>query len=220
MKTEFVTSEFVTSARHTSHLPYTASPPILSPVILHIRFKAILLVGLIFFTCACSPVSFIRTERLVKVPVEPVVDRESRQSLVPVAQLLSARQVLCRLPARERDSRLRLYRRFFVEKEGDEKRLQRETGAAVSRQTHLFYALMLASCEPQRTPGAMVEMLAVAETASGWPEEHEALIDLLKAEREAYSLLNTEYRDLRRQHEKTIQGIKNIEAEIDKSENP
>lgn len=212
--------ELVTSARHAIPFPDTAPLPTISTAVSRARLKAMLLTGVIFCASACSPVSFIRTERLVKVPVEPVVDREVRQSLVPVAQLLSARQVLCRLPAGERDSRLRLYRQFFVEKEGDEARLQRETGAAVSRQTHLFYALMLASCEPRRTPGAMVEMLAVADTTGGWPEEHEALIDLLRAEREAYTLLNNEYRELRRQHEKTIQGIKNIEAEIDKSENP
>lgn len=180
--------------------------------------KLILLAGFIFCINACSPVSFIRTERLVKVPVEPVVERETRQTLVPVAQLLAARQVLCRLPAGERSSRLRLYRRFFIEKKGDEARLQRETGAAVSQQTHLFYALMLASCEPQQTPGAMSEMLAAADSVGGWPEEHEALIDLLRAEREAYMVLNNEYRELLQQHEKTIQGIKNIEAEIDKAE--
>lgn len=179
--------------------------------------KLILLAGLIFFVNACSPVTIIRTERLVKVPVEPVVDRETRQSLVPVAQLLAARQVLCRLPTVERDGRLRLYRRFFIEKEGDEAGLQSETGAAVSQQTHLFYALMLATCEPHRTPGLMSEMLSAADATGGWPEEHEALLDLLMAERDAYTALNDEYRELLQQHEKTIQGIKNIEAEIDKA---
>lgn len=169
---------------------------------------------------ACSFVSMVRTERLVKVPMVPVVEREVRQALAPVAQLLAARQVLCRLPAEERDKRLHSYRRFFIEKKDDEARLQRETGSAVSQQTHLFYALMLASCEPQRTPGAMAEMLAVADSAGSWPEEHEALIDLLSVEREAYTALANDYRELLQQHENTIQGIKNIEAEIDKADEP
>ncbi len=182
--------------------------------------KLILVLGFALLISACFPFSMVRTERLVKVPVEPEIKNEPEDAMVSVAQLLTVRQILCRLPEDEQANRLQLYRQVFVEKEVDESTLRRETGTAVPSEVHLLYALMLATCDPQRTPGVVSEMLSEVDAVGKWPEEHEALIDLLMAEQNAYLVLNNRYEELLEQHEKTIQGIKNIEAEIDKADSP
>jgi hypothetical protein len=92
-----------------------------------------------------------------------------------------------------------------------------EQNAEVAYAYTLLKALMLATCSPARTPGILNNLL---ETTSeyDWPPEYRALFDLLKSKSAAYMLLEEKYRDLEARHQKTIDGIGNIEQSLE-SEN-
>jgi hypothetical protein len=83
-------------------------------------------------------------------------------------------------------------------------------------------ALMLASCRPARTPGVLNQLLADLTAEGTWPEEYAAFFDLMIAGQRAYASvekvyvdLEKAYGDLKHEHEKTIQGLSEIEAQIE-----
>ena len=76
-------------------------------------------------------------------------------------------------------------------------------------------ALLLASCKPARTPGVLNQLLADLTAAGTWPEEYAAFFDLLIAGQRAYATVEKVYMDLKQEHEKTIQGLSEIEAQIE-----
>jgi hypothetical protein len=76
-------------------------------------------------------------------------------------------------------------------------------------------ALLLASCKPARTPGVLNQLLADLTASGTWPEEYAAFFDLLIAGQRAYATVEKVYLDLKEEHEKTIQGLSEIEAQIE-----
>jgi hypothetical protein len=76
-------------------------------------------------------------------------------------------------------------------------------------------ALLLASCKPARTPGVLNQLLADLTASGTWPEEYAAFFDLLIAGQRAYAAVEKVYLDLKDEHEKTIQGLSEIEAQIE-----
>lgn len=127
-----------------------------------------------------------------------------------VNQLLIERLALCGAPPEEQDAMLaRSLKSESALPEGgvDENKLK---------------ALLLASCKPARTPGVLNQLLAELTAAGTWPEEYAAFFDLLISGQRAYASvekvyvdLEQAYADLKHEHEKTIQGLSEIEAQIE-----
>ena len=121
-----------------------------------------------------------------------------------VNQLLVERLALCNGPPADQEEYLnRAVTRSSVAKDGngvDEEKLN---------------AMLLASCRPARTPGVLNQLLADLTAAGTWPEEYAAFFDLLIAGQRAYATVEKVYIDLKQEHEKTIQGLSEIETQIE-----
>ena len=83
-------------------------------------------------------------------------------------------------------------------------------------------ALLLASCEPAKTPGVLNQLLAELTATGTWPEEYAAFFDLLIAGQKAYASVEKVYLDLeanfaalQEEHERTILGLGEIETQIE-----
>ncbi len=76
-------------------------------------------------------------------------------------------------------------------------------------------AMLLASCQPDASPGQLNRLLADLGRAGTWPREYVALFDLLLSSQKAYGVVEKMYRDLRDEHEETIRGLGEIEADIE-----
>lgn len=81
-------------------------------------------------------------------------------------------------------------------------------------------ALMLASCEPARTPGLLRKFLQHMESSRELSSDYQALFELMAAQLAAYSTLERRYRDLEARHQKTIEGIGNIESILETEAEP
>ena len=137
----------------------------------------------------------------------PEVAVEARDGVLQprrsIEDLLIERLTLCNDPPEELDAYLSpIIARTTVADEGtvDEEKLD---------------ALLLASCKPARTPGMLNQLLADLTTAGTWPEEYAAFFYLLIAGQRAYASVEKIYLDLKSEHEKTIQGLSEIEAQIE-----
>ncbi len=75
--------------------------------------------------------------------------------------------------------------------------------------------LLISSCRPASTPGILSEALHSLSRAGRWPEEYLALFDMLNSSQKAYSAVEKLYRELKMEHEKTIQGLSEIEDDIE-----
>lgn len=75
--------------------------------------------------------------------------------------------------------------------------------------------LLVSSCRPASTPGILSEALHSLSRAGSWPEEYMALFDMLNSSHKAYSAVEKLYRELKMEHEKTIQGLSEIEDDIE-----
>lgn len=75
--------------------------------------------------------------------------------------------------------------------------------------------LLVSSCRPASTPGILSEALHSLSRAGSWPEEYLALFDMLNSSQKAYSSVEKLYRELKMEHEKTIQGLSEIEDDIE-----
>lgn len=110
-----------------------------------------------------------------------------------VAQWLLQRQQWCQLEAEERRLRLR-------EPVGDSEE------ASLGR-------VLLASCEPERTPGLLREALQAV------PEQEDpalqALLNMIRDHARSYRVLEEQNAQLAAQLESTIEGIRRIEADMD-----
>lgn len=75
--------------------------------------------------------------------------------------------------------------------------------------------LMITTCRPASTPGMLSEVLQSLMKLGPWPEEYLALFDLLNSNQKAYASVEKLYHDLKTEHEKTIQGLSEIENDIE-----
>lgn len=118
-----------------------------------------------------------------------------------VDQLLLQRLTVCNQPEEQRQAAMKRFEVVAHEVNGvDEKRLNQ---------------LLLASCDPAVSPGILNQLLADLTTAGTWPEEYAAFFDLLISGQRAYAAVEKVYLELKSEHEKTIQGLSEIEAQIE-----
>ncbi len=75
--------------------------------------------------------------------------------------------------------------------------------------------LALASCEPELTPGLLREALNAVASTEALAEEQRQLIALMAALDRSSRLLETRNEQLKAELERTINGIRDIEADID-----
>ncbi len=75
--------------------------------------------------------------------------------------------------------------------------------------------LMMTTCRPASTPGLLSEVLQSLTKLGPWPEEYLALFGLLNSGQKAYAEVEKLYHDLKSEHEKTIQGLSEIENDIE-----
>lgn len=160
------------------------------------------------FSSGCTTV-FTSFER----PLLPASVETREGMLQPqrsVTQLLTERLALCSAPTDEQDALLA--RNLKAKDEPPASGVDEEK----------LNALLLASCKPARTPGVLNQLLAELTAAGTWPEEYAAFFDLLISGQRAYASvekvyvdLEKAYADLKHEHEKTIQGLSEIEAQIE-----
>jgi hypothetical protein len=131
------------------------------------------------------------------------------QTYLSVADWLMQRKSVCQQNYEAIDAELEHYQENFA---GDFS-INGQTGTVqvYSR----LKALMLASCNPARTPGLLNNFLSTITRYTDWPPEYTALFDLLESEYQAYALLEEKYRELETRHQKTIDGIGNIEKSLE-----
>lgn len=127
-----------------------------------------------------------------------------------VNQLLIERLALCSAPTDQQDAWLA------------QKLKAQSDPAPGGVDENKLNALLLASCKPARTPGVLNQLLAELTAVGTWPEEYAAFFDLLIAGQRAYASVEKVYMDLEKahadlkhEHEKTIQGLSEIEAQIE-----
>jgi len=143
------------------------------------------------------------------VPAKVEIREGVLQPKRSVNQLLIERLALCNASQEEQDAYMK-------------QNLASSDVKAGSVDENKLNALLLASCKPARTPGVLNQLLADLTAAGTWPEEYAAFFDLLIAGQRAYASvekvyvdLEKAYGDLKQVHEKTIQGLSEIEAQIE-----
>ena len=88
--------------------------------------------------------------------------------------------------------------------------------SAEARAAHSqLQALMLVSCDPARTPGLFNDMLRQLTQSKQWPDDYQALFALMLSQQQAYSTLEQRFEELEARHQKTIEGIGNIERVLE-----
>lgn len=75
--------------------------------------------------------------------------------------------------------------------------------------------LALASCQPELTPGLLRQALNAVASTGALVEEQRQLIALITALDRSSRLLETRNEQLKAELERTINGIRDIEADID-----
>lgn len=142
-------------------------------------------------------------------PIYEVDDGRMLQPQRSVSELLNLRLRLCGARPELREA--------LIE---DQPVLARESGNPVDEKR--LNALLLASCEPARTPGVLNQLLAQLTAEGIWPEEYAALFDLLIAGQKAYATVEKVYQELeasyaalQEEHEQTILGLGEIETQIE-----
>ncbi|MCW8196562.1 hypothetical protein F6455_17345 [Proteobacteria bacterium 005FR1] len=132
---------------------------------------------------------------------------QGEQDYLPVADWLVQRRSACDQSWESIETQLNRHEQAL-------KQEQPQTDHEVSHAYTQLKALMLATCNPARTPGVLRILLDQIGDYD-WPPEHMALFDLLESEYSAYALLEDRYEDLQERHKKTIDGIGNIERSLD-----
>lgn len=168
-----------------------------------------LIIMMVVLGCSGCSTNFLPLTRSASTPIFEVSDGELLQPHRSVGELLNLRLQLCNRPADERASFLESQPEPVAERENpvDEQKLN---------------ALLLASCEPARTPGVLNQLLAELTAEGTWPEEYAALFDLLISGQKAYASvekiyleLEAEHAALQEEHERTILGLGEIESQIE-----
>jgi len=141
--------------------------------------------------CQHAPAPQPQTEQ----PVEEVVTVEP-----PAAEKwLENRLFLCQLSTAERREQLD----------------QLAANAATADREAKFARLLLATCEPDLTPGLLREALSSVGDTQGWTAAEQALVQLVADLSRSYRILEEKNRQLADQLETTIRGIRAIETELD-----
>ncbi len=75
--------------------------------------------------------------------------------------------------------------------------------------------LLLASCEPSGSKEELNQMLLELTAEGVWPAEYAAFFDMLLTGQRAYAAVEKLYENMKEEHRKTIEGLSNIETQIE-----
>lgn len=154
--------------------------------------------------CSLSMLPYLaqpQTVAEIAAVVDTPLDDGILQPTRNIKELLLQRLSVCSEPA---DSRKELLEQLPVE--------ANVSNGVNERQLN---ELIVATCEPARTPGVLNQLLAELTAAGTWPEEYAAFFDLLISGQRAYAAVEKIYVELKQEHEKTIQGLSEIETQIE-----
>lgn len=164
----------------------------------------------ILFTVGCAKSSILQVQPAP--PIEPVTRvAQPPEEVYPEGQLRPRRKIdellvqrldICGVPLEQRDRVVSSLNVLPVEEDGVDE--------------DLLNQLLVASCSPATTPGVLNQLLADLTSAGTWPEAYAAFFDLLISGQRAYAAVEKVYLDLKQEHEKTIQGLSEIETQIEK----
>lgn len=169
--------------------------------------KAYILVLLL--SCSACSMNLLPLKQSASIPIYEVNEGEILQPQRSVGELLNLRLRICNVPTASRGAELegQELSDSIREHPVDEQKLNE---------------LLLASCEPARTPGVLNQLLAQLTAAGTWPEEYAAFFDLLISAQKAYASvekvyleLEAEHHALQEEHERTILGLGEIESQIE-----
>lgn len=149
-----------------------------------------------------------RTEEIEQTEQERPEEKETHPA---VADWLLRRQGLCHQHRDAIDAQLERHRSAFIATSA------KDQGVLLHSQ---LQALMLASCDPERTPGLFREFLQHMGRSTTMPLDYHALFELMSSQLNAYSALEQRYRELEARHQKTIEGIGNIERFLEPEAEP
>jgi hypothetical protein len=134
----------------------------------------------------------------VPSPQAPAKEVTSHHTFHNLEALVTFRHQACQLPVEERDQLLNAYR----EMTSDEA---------------VLGSLMLATCEPDQTPGLLANSLVAARSIERPPPGFPAFLELLAAEAKSYALLERRLKNTQKKLDDMIDGIRAIEAEMGES---
>lgn len=137
-----------------------------------------------------------------QMPYQPVTGSAIEHKCPEASRVgtwLLQRSSLCELPVEER--RLKLDALSTAGQSGNKTRIER---------------LLLASCQPDLTPGLLMEALNGLPDQHQWSPDEIAFIQSMKDMTRSYLILDNKNRELKLQLEKTIEGIRDIEADMDR----
>lgn len=129
-------------------------------------------------------------------------DETETAEQAPVSDWLRQRQKTCSQHPKTIEAQLQQHRKNF--------RADAQSPEPALAHSQL-QALMLASCNPARTPGLFNDFLGQMTESTQWSEEYQALFELMASQQRAYANLERRFAELEALHQKTIEGIGNIE---------
>ncbi len=157
----------------------------------------------------CLLLSACKTSEVPRSPPLPEQEqqRESRQS-----------GALVTLPSRA--EWLLLKRDNLCERSPEERRALYEELAGSRDDNSAEHRVLLASCRPEQTPGLLREALSALPENEEWTAAERALFRLLEDHARSYRILEDKNRELESQLKTTIEGIREIETDMDKLQKP
>lgn len=165
----------------------------------------------ILFTVGCAKSSVLQVQpappvesvsSVAQLPDEEVYPEGQLRPRRKIDELLVQRLDICGVPLEQRATVVSSLNVAPVEVDGVDE--------------DLLNQLLVASCSPATTPGVLNQLLADLTSAGTWPEAYAAFFDLLISGQRAYAAVEKVYLDLKQEHEKTIQGLSEIETQIEK----
>lgn len=130
----------------------------------------------------------------VSISVQPAPESPSA-----LDKWLLTRQRLCTMPS-------------------DEQRIQLQALATV-RGEQSIERVFLASCNPEQTPGLLREALSNLDPQDDWSSGQYALLAMIQDHARSYRILEEKNTQLAKQLETTINGIREIETDMDNLHN-
>jgi DNA repair ATPase RecN len=114
-----------------------------------------------------------------------------------IGELLEYRVTLCKQDKTQRQEQLKLLRQKASRGRDDKTFTQEEK----------LNGLLLSSCEPANTPGALGEMLSQVYNLGDWPDDYTAFFDLLRSQQRSLNTLSAYSQDLVRENNELRQAL-------------
>lgn len=154
------------------------------------RLATFSLATLLLSGCHYFPITMEEAE-----PTQSTIDNQR------IVDLLMSRELLCALPEVQRSELIR----------------QNPNSA---NHNQLFERLLLATCEPDKTPGVLSNALIQLHASGELTEAERAFLALIAAQSRTYNHLFDSYQAVKQELEKTIRGIQEIESDMGQLDQP